>query len=368
MNQVYALGTAARSVAPTPSPPPPAVATQSTGQSVATSAASPPPPVASSPPPPALSPPPPVAQPAPLPSGSWAYQGAFSEQSYGQRTMPSSANMNQWGASCYPNSGSCALPYGASLSDCQGWAASVGFDTIGMQGGYCMGCKSCLFQGQGAANCAPSTNLCNNVNQVYTSFVVPSAPALPGASLSWAVPPVAAAAGYNVNTFSTHTFSASTIDFGNTWLPTRSATTQWWFKQPWWLSSNGQDACSSQPGCVQLNNDGSVTLTNTAINAFRVMPGQQTMGTAFGGGAYIQAVLSFNGAQVDRQGTGAVPDWEKWCVADLRFVFAIFCPFLVKLDLIAPNFSFPPGPRFGPTPSSACCTPTRMCTAAVRTR
>ena len=290
---------------------------------IAAAAVSSPPPVAFSPPP-SASPPPPAIVTTPLPSGAWAYQGAFSEQSYGQRTMPSSANMNQWGASCYPNSGSCALPYGASLSACHGWAASVGFDTIGMQGGYCMGCKSCLFQGQGPANCAPSTNQCNNVNQVYTTFSLPPAPALPGASPSWAVPPVAAAAGYNVNTFSTHTFSASTIDFGNTWLPTRSPTTQWWFKQPWWLSSNGQDACSSQPGCVKLNNDGSVTLTNTALNAFRVMPGQQTMGVGFGGGAYIQAVMSFDGAQVDRQGTGAVPDWEKWCVADLMLFLCFF--------------------------------------------
>lgn len=41
-----------------------------------------------------------------------------------------------------------------------------------------------------------------------------------------------------------------------------------------------------------------MTLTNTAINAFRVAYQQQAAGIGFGGGAYIQADLSFDGSKV----------------------------------------------------------------------
>ena len=268
--------------------------------------ASPPPPPAS-PPPPSASPPPPSAS---LSTGAWGYQGAFYDA--GIHTITQSANVQAFGFVCYSNAcincdpqpNNVCLPHSMSLVNCQIWAESHGFDTIAMNGGICTGCKQCLFYGAGRVpGCIPGSYCGNNVNLVYTTFGAPPA-ALPPpyASPSSSVPPIAAAAGYMTNTFSSSSFGPSNVDLQNARfdLPRRSPGMQWWFKQPYYQSSNVGDACSSVPDCVQFNSDGSVTLTSTTLHAFRVMPGQQTQGVGFGGGAYFEAVISFDGAQVDR--------------------------------------------------------------------
>jgi hypothetical protein len=113
-------------------------------------------------------------------------------------------------------------------------------------------------------------------------------------------PAAATAAGYRVNTFHTGPFSAANIDLANT----GTSGFQWYLNNPF-----GSPATPARS--VAINPDGSLTLTGT-VNAFNVAGGH---GVGFGGGAYFEAALSLNPAQVD-VAAGAWPhsraiDWRR---------------------------------------------------------
>lgn len=154
---------------------------------------------------------------------------------------------------------------------------------------------------------------------------VPSPPPAPQppAPPAPAAPSAAALAGYTLNTLHTggalNPFSAATVDVADgSAEPAAPYSLQWFFKQPYYEL----DGCHNA-SCVAFNADGSVTLTNTAMNGVRIVSGQSAFrcgsrggrehllssfdprltrallviaGTAFGGGAYFEASVSFNGA------------------------------------------------------------------------
>jgi hypothetical protein len=118
-----------------------------------------------------------------------------------------------------------------------------------------------------------------------------------------ATPTAATQQGYTVNTFSSN-FTAQTVDI--------NGTLNRGFK--WYLGDLFSYRAS--PAGVKINSDGSVTLlgdhTYAAGALMSVAPYRGTntfVGTAFGGGAYIEAVLSYNPAQVTAWHTGASYPW-----------------------------------------------------------
>jgi hypothetical protein len=114
------------------------------------------------------------------------------------------------------------------------------------------------------------------------------------AAVGAAPPPGAAAVGYTVNTFSTN-FTASNVDVANSGAPGYS-----WY--PWGLFGSHTNLSA-----ITINPDGSVTLAGDTTG-----PGGELMtataannpakfvGTAFGGGAYIEAEFRFNPDDVAR--------------------------------------------------------------------
>jgi hypothetical protein len=105
------------------------------------------------------------------------------------------------------------------------------------------------------------------------------------------VPPIAAAVGYNTNTFSTNAFSTSNTDMGATF-----ATGYQWY--PFNFYGNTPTVANTT-----INSDGSITVGEggntynaTIASAGYVGSSPNYIGTAFGGGAYIQAVIKFNPA------------------------------------------------------------------------
>jgi hypothetical protein len=117
---------------------------------------------------------------------------------------------------------------------------------------------------------------------------------LAGAETASAPPDYVAALGYTVRTFSTD-FTLATVDLANSGKPGFS-----WY--PWNLFEQ-----RANTGAIRLNADGSVTLAGdtTGPNA-ELMTATQAhnndgfVGTAFGGGAYIEATLKFNPDDVAR--------------------------------------------------------------------
>jgi hypothetical protein len=112
-------------------------------------------------------------------------------------------------------------------------------------------------------------------------------------------PAEAIQAGYTVNTFASD-FTAQTVDMNRT----LNRGYKWYLADMFSKQSN--------PAGVRINSDGSVTLLgdNTgAVGALMsIAPYRGTdsyVGTAFGGGAYIEAVLSYDPAQVTATHTGA---------------------------------------------------------------
>jgi hypothetical protein len=113
-------------------------------------------------------------------------------------------------------------------------------------------------------------------------------------------PAYAEAVGYTVHTFSTN-FTASTVDTADT----EKSGFSWY---PWRLF--GEHA---NTGAIALNDDGSVTLSGdtTGPNGelITVSPANNAdgfVGTAFGGGAYIEAVFKFNPTDV---AAGSAGEW-----------------------------------------------------------
>jgi hypothetical protein len=126
---------------------------------------------------------------------------------------------------------------------------------------------------------------------------------------SSSAPTPAAQAGYNLNTFHTGPFTSANVDITDTAgtvvngvegpIPTGM---QWFFKQPFWE----YDSCHTS-SCVSLNADGSITLTDTQLNAFYDQPNVPWHGVGFGGGAYFEATLSFNPQTVNTS-----KGWPSW--------------------------------------------------------
>jgi len=105
-------------------------------------------------------------------------------------------------------------------------------------------------------------------------------------------PEAAAAQGYNVNTFSSN-FTLQTVDMNNT----RNRGFKWYLFDLYSITAKSTG--------VLLRTDGSVTLIGDATGADGQLmsvskyPGTDTYtGTAFGGGAYIEAVLHYDPALV----------------------------------------------------------------------
>jgi len=128
------------------------------------------------------------------------------------------------------------------------------------------------------------------INFASTSVCVAAAP-----------PSYAADVGYTVNTFSS-TFTASTVDLGNSGRSGYS-----WY--PWNLFGS-----RTNTSAIELNPDGSVTLAGDTTGpdgelttATAAPNAAGFVGTAFGGGAYIEAVLRFNPADVARANSKGWP-------------------------------------------------------------
>lgn len=73
---------------------------------------------------------PPTATPA---AATWSFVGAFGDYAGTVRSIPYSANQGSYGASCYPNAASCALPNPTTVAACQAWAAANGLNIVGLQ-------------------------------------------------------------------------------------------------------------------------------------------------------------------------------------------------------------------------------------------
>src|ERR1039457_2771126 len=110
-----------------------------------------------------------------------------------------------------------------------------------------------------------------------------NAPGTPGSASSGSstsVPAAAAAVGYTMQTF------GPSVALNRVWLP--------------W---NFYEAGAQPAGAASQNLDGSVFISGVANNSYgatlatatQTSTGSKWMGTAFGGGAYFEAVLSFTG-------------------------------------------------------------------------
>lgn len=104
-------------------------------------------------------------------------------------------------------------------------------------------------------------------------------------------PPYAASVGYNTNTFSTN-FTTATTDTTGSYKTGFS-----WYPYNFFGSKTRTSA-------IAVNSDGTVTLKgdttgpNGEIVTAGALPGNKFVGTAFGGGAYVEAIFKFNPADV----------------------------------------------------------------------
>jgi hypothetical protein len=143
----------------------------------------------------------------------------------------------------------------------------------------------------------------NSTRQAHHLVLLGFAPLMLTMSLPFtarAAPPAEAIqAGDTVNTFSSD-FTAQTVDMNRT----LNRGYKWYLADMFSVRSN--------PAGVKINSDGSVTLLGDKTGAvgalMSIAPYRGTntfVGTAFGGGAYIEAVMSYTPAQVTATHTGA---------------------------------------------------------------
>jgi len=116
-------------------------------------------------------------------------------------------------------------------------------------------------------------------------------------------PAGAASVGYTVNTFSSN-FSPATVDLANSGKPGFS-----WY--PWNLYGSHTNLAA-----IRLNSDNSVTLAGDRtgpngelISATAANNSEQFVGTAFGGGAYIEAEIKFNPDDVAKAASKGWPSF-----------------------------------------------------------
>ena len=118
-------------------------------------------------------------------------------------------------------------------------------------------------------------------------------------------PPEAAQAGYTTNTFSS-SFTSATVDMKNT----KNKGFQWYL---WNLFS-----VQANPAGVVLNSDGTVTLLGTPyfngqlVTAVTYTATNTFAGTAFGGGAYIEAEMQFDPKVVQAASANGSSGWPSF--------------------------------------------------------
>jgi hypothetical protein len=140
-------------------------------------------------------------------------------------------------------------------------------------------------------------------------FSIMSAPLADAASINWGggsstvVPAAAASAGYRMETFVTNSnFTRNTVDMGLT----KASGFQWYFFNFFYLTPSSSLA--------QLNTNGSITIHalpnnygNYIASATQIPTAPYFRGTAFGGGGYFEATLSYNQSQVNMAN-----GWPAW--------------------------------------------------------
>lgn len=117
------------------------------------------------------------------------------------------------------------------------------------------------------------------------------------------VPAAARSAGYTLNTFSTNSsFNATTVD--------RSITNgtgfQWYYWNYFGATPAATQAVPNADGSITVNNAVG-TLNGALVSAAAIAGAPYYVGTAFGGGAYIEAEVAFDANSVDMS-TG----WPSW--------------------------------------------------------
>ena len=121
-------------------------------------------------------------------------------------------------------------------------------------------------------------------------------------------PPLAAAAGYVVNTF-TSTFEQSTVDLANT----QKSGFTWYLGQFFGSAATpASDLTFNADGTLSLNGAG--TSSNAGINT--ATPSTNSagwVGVAFGGGAYFEATFKFNPQDTITANGNGWPSW--WAMA-----------------------------------------------------
>jgi hypothetical protein len=125
--------------------------------------------------------------------------------------------------------------------------------------------------------------------------------ASPAASLPAAV----LAAGYLTNTFSTTSWSTANVDTKNT----KKTGFDWY---PYEINGASTDLTKIVPGGTSITLAGDTTGPNGEIITAQPTGGTSFVGTAFGGGAYFEAVMKFDPADVIAQDTKGWPSF--WAV------------------------------------------------------
>jgi hypothetical protein len=127
-----------------------------------------------------------------------------------------------------------------------------------------------------------------------------------GAMAADPIPTAAAAAGYRMETLAVDTLNATTVDQRLTYAPGYK------------LYYFNFDGMPPAPGLTTFNSDGSATVATNQngwngygsflVSAGKISGGAGFRGTAFGGGGYYEATLSFNAALVNVN-NGSWPAW-----------------------------------------------------------
>jgi len=161
------------------------------------------------------------------------------------------------------------------------------------------------------AACSILCLACSNASDASTMFVKrPTTKRTTTTTTTSTAPAQAAAAGYNTETFATASnFTTNTVDMGLT----NGAGYQWYF-----FNFFGYATSSA---LTTLNSDGSVTLASFSSgspytdmsSAAAIATAPYYRGTAFGGGAYFEAVLAFNASSVNEVG-----GWPAWWTMSLE--------------------------------------------------
>ena len=126
------------------------------------------------------------------------------------------------------------------------------------------------------------------------------------------VPAPAAAVGYNTNTFSTTRFSASDVDMKGTYLP----GFQWYLYNFFGSHPTSAHIAFTGDGSVSVGQGGN-GYNGTLASAGQINGYPGFVGTAFGGGAYIEAVVKFDAKKFNGVGIGWPAFWTNSLEGDI---------------------------------------------------